>query len=96
MFVAIFIKAVNFDKYCNEHNLAAEMMDNKYDCLNKADALVVLTEWKEFRVPDFAEIVKRLNKPILFDGRNLYDTEQVLENGFTYFAVGKAIEPNRA
>lgn len=84
----------NFNEYCKKEGFAAEMQDNKYDCLNGSDALVVLTEWKEFRVPDFAEIHQRLDKPILFDGRNLYDTEQVLECGFTYFAVGKAIAPN--
>lgn len=84
----------NFETYCKEHNLNAELMDNKYDCLNDSDGLVVLTEWKEFRVPDFAEVHKRLKTPVLFDGRNLYDTEQVLEFGFKYFAVGKAIPSN--
>ncbi len=85
--------AVNFNEYCKEHQLSAEMLGSKYDCLDGSDALVVLTEWKEFRVPDFSEITKRLKAPVLFDGRNLYDTEQVLENGFTYYAVGKAITP---
>lgn len=82
---------VNFDNYCKEQKWNAQLMDNKYDCLNDSDALVVLTEWKEFRVPDFSEIHKRLKAPVLFDGRNLYDTEQVLDFGFEYFAVGKAI-----
>ena len=65
--------------------------DKKYDCLEGADALLVLTEWKEFRAPDFLEIKERLKQPILFDGRNLYNTKHVLKEGFTYYAVGKAI-----
>jgi UDPglucose 6-dehydrogenase len=53
--------------------------------------MMVLTEWKEFRAPDFEEIKKRLKTPTIFDGRNLYNTKHVLEDGFTYFAVGKRI-----
>jgi UDPglucose 6-dehydrogenase len=72
-------------------SLNATKIDSKYDCLDNSDALLVLTEWKEFRAPDFDEIKKRLKSPILFDGRNLYNTKHVLEQGFTYYAVGKAI-----
>lgn len=66
--------------------------DNKYDALNGADALITVTEWREFNTPDFAEIKKRLKKPVLFDGRNLYDTKKVLAEGFDYFAIGKFIK----
>jgi len=83
--------SVNFDKMCKTQKYNAKAFDNKYDCLNDADALMVLTEWKEFRAPDFEEIKKRLKAPVLFDGRNLYKTKHVLDDGFTYFAVGKAI-----
>ncbi len=83
--------ADNFEKVVKEHGWNATKVDSKYDCLNDADALVVLTEWKEFRVPDFEEIKKRLKQAKIFDGRNLYDTKKVLDLGFDYFAVGKAI-----
>lgn len=66
--------------------------DNKYDALNGSDALITVTEWREFNSPDFAEIKKRLKKPVLFDGRNLYDTKKMLAEGFDYFAIGKFIK----
>lgn len=66
--------------------------DEKYDALNGADALITVTEWREFNAPDFGEIKKRLKKPVLFDGRNLYDTKKVLAEGFEYYAIGKFIK----
>jgi UDPglucose 6-dehydrogenase len=83
--------ADNFEVMAKGKSLNATKIDSKYDCLDNSDALLVLTEWKEFRAPDFDEIKKRLKSPILFDGRNLYNTKHVLEQGFTYYAVGKAI-----
>ena len=65
--------------------------DNKYDALNGADALITVTEWREFTTPDFSEIKKRLAKPVIFDGRNLYDTKKVKAEGFEYYAIGKFI-----
>jgi UDPglucose 6-dehydrogenase len=82
----------NFEAYSKEHGFAATKAENKYDALNSADAMMVLTEWKEFRAPDFDEIKNRLNNPVIFDGRNLYNTKQVLKDGFTYYAVGKRIK----
>lgn len=62
---------------------------NSYECLTEANALLVLTEWNEFRRPDF-EIMKSLMKQqIIFDGRNLYDTNIVTKQGFKYFCIGK-------
>lgn len=81
----------NFETYSKENSLDAVKVDSKYECLNDADALMVLTEWKEFRAPDFTEIKNKLRTPVIFDGRNLYDTETVLEEGFSYYAVGKRI-----
>jgi UDPglucose 6-dehydrogenase len=54
-----------------------------------ADAVVVVTEWKEFRSPDFAGMKARLKSPVMFDGRNLYDPALVRGAGFTYFAIGR-------
>ena len=61
----------------------------KYDALKNADALILLTEWKEFRSPDFEEIKKELNSPVIFDGRNQYIAYNLEEQGFEYLRVGK-------
>ncbi|MBT4793421.1 MAG: UDP-glucose/GDP-mannose dehydrogenase family protein, partial [Halobacteriovoraceae bacterium] len=82
--------ADNFEKMVAANSYKATKVANKYDCLDNADALLVLTEWKEFRAPDFEEIKKRLNSPVLFDGRNLYHTKKVLKHDFKYYSVGKA------
>ncbi|MBS3917158.1 MAG: UDP-glucose/GDP-mannose dehydrogenase family protein [Sulfuritalea sp.] len=57
--------------------------------LDGADALVIVTEWKEFRSPDFAEMKRRLKAPLVFDGRNLYDPAQMRASGIRYFAIGR-------
>jgi UDPglucose 6-dehydrogenase len=54
-----------------------------------ADALVIVTEWQEFRSPDFDAIKKALKAPVIFDGRNLYDPEQMRKAGFSYYAIGR-------
>jgi UDPglucose 6-dehydrogenase len=54
-----------------------------------ADALVIVTEWKEFRSPDFDGLKGRLKQPVIFDGRNLYDPELVRSAGFEYFPIGR-------
>ena len=54
-----------------------------------ADALVVVTEWKEFRSPDFAEICAALRQPVVFDGRNLYEPALVRAAGLEYFSIGR-------
>lgn len=62
--------------------------DSKYAALTNADAMLLVTEWKEFRSPDFIEIKKLLTKPIIFDGRNQYDMEILHEYGFEYYQIG--------
>ncbi len=57
--------------------------------LDGADALVIVTEWKEFRSPDFDEMKRRLKAPLVFDGRNLYDPAQMRASGIRYFAIGR-------
>jgi UDPglucose 6-dehydrogenase len=59
------------------------------DTLEGADALVIVTEWKEFRSPDFDLIRKRLKHPVIFDGRNLYDPAFIRKQGITYYAIGR-------
>ncbi|MDE7310519.1 MAG: UDP-glucose/GDP-mannose dehydrogenase family protein [Eubacterium sp.] len=62
--------------------------DSKYTVLVDADALILVTEWKEFRQPDFEEIKKRLKTPVIFDGRNQYDSEALKRKGFEYYQIG--------
>ena len=62
--------------------------DNKYEALHEADALILITEWKEFRSPDFYEIKRLLREPVIFDGRNQYDARRVEEYGIAYYQIG--------
>nr|WP_298927230.1 UDP-glucose/GDP-mannose dehydrogenase family protein [uncultured Allomuricauda sp.] len=62
---------------------------SKYEAISNADAMILLTEWKEFRSPDFHEIKKQLTKPIIFDGRNQYNEALLSEMKFEYFQIGK-------
>ena len=64
-------------------------VDSKYDVLLNSDALVLLTEWKEFRSPDFGEIKSSLKESVIFDGRNIMDKDFLIQNGFKYFGIGK-------
>lgn len=59
-----------------------------YDTLNGADALLIVTEWPEFRVPDFDEINKRLKQKALFDGRNIFDPQDMKKLGYNYYCIG--------
>ena len=64
-------------------------VDTQDDALKDADALIIVTEWKEFRSPDFALIKSSLKAPFIFDGRNLYDPKAVRSLGFEYFPIGR-------
>ena len=64
-------------------------VDSKYDVLKDSDALVLLTEWKEFRSPDFEEMKTQLKTSVIFDGRNQYNTFSFEERGFEYYQIGK-------
>ena len=64
--------------------------ENQYDCLKDADALIIATEWNEFRTPNFLKIVTSLKNKVIFDGRNLFDTGAIKELGFYYESVGRA------
>ena len=63
-----------------------------YEALNDADALVINTEWSSFREPDFERIKSKMKKPLIFDGRNLYNPVKMVQLGIQYFFVGKKIE----
>ena len=59
------------------------------EILKDADALIIVTEWGEFRTPDFNKIKSVMKSPVIFDGRNIYDPKVLRENGFTYFGIGR-------
>ncbi|HEY8898172.1 MAG TPA: UDP-glucose/GDP-mannose dehydrogenase family protein [Niastella sp.] len=65
--------------------------ENQYDCLEGADALIIATEWNEFRTPNFLKIVTALKNKVIFDGRNLFEADAIKELGFYYESVGRAI-----
>ena len=65
------------------------LCEKSYDALAGADALAIVTEWNEFREPDFEKMRTLLRAPIVFDGRNLYSPEHMRELGFTYFSIGR-------
>lgn len=84
-------KAEEEAKICYlKDNANVEYCDSKYMVLVDSDALILVTEWKEFRQPDFIEIKKRLKNPIIFDGRNQYDMDSLCEKGFEYYQIGVA------
>jgi UDPglucose 6-dehydrogenase len=66
-----------------------DMCGNEYDVIAQADGLVIMTDWQEFRSPDFERFKKEMNRPTIFDGRNLYDPEYVRNQGIEYYGVGR-------
>jgi UDPglucose 6-dehydrogenase len=63
--------------------------DSSYEALTGADGLAIVTEWNEFREPDFARMRKLMRTPVIFDGRNLYAPDQMKAQGFTYYSIGR-------
>ena len=81
-------KAVHEAKVCYLKDVEVTYVESKYDALKRADALLLLTEWKEFRVPDFEEIGKLLKEKVIFDGRNQYNDFDLPSKGFEYIQIG--------
>ena len=82
-------KAVKEARECYlKGNENVSYVKSKYEALHDADALILVTEWKEFRSPDFYEIVRLLKTPVIFDGRNQYDGVRVKEYGIDYYQIG--------
>ncbi len=71
------------------HNPAIKYCDNKYEALKKADGLLIITEWKEFRMPDFTKMKNLLKESIIFDGRLMYSPEKMKEQEFLYYSIGR-------
>ena len=66
-------------------------MDNALDALKGADALIVVTEWKEFRAVDAQDLSERMASPVIFDGRNVYNPERMQDLGITYYSIGRRV-----
>jgi UDPglucose 6-dehydrogenase len=66
-----------------------KLTDNQYETLEGADALIICTEWNEFRTPDFEKMAAKLKSKIIFDGRNLYDINSMKDKGFYYESIGR-------
>lgn len=91
-------KARLFDPVAHENALRLygerpdlELAKDKYSALEGADALVLCTEWREFRAPDFREMAQRLRSKTIFDGRNLYAPERLRNEGWIYYSVGRPV-----
>jgi UDPglucose 6-dehydrogenase len=74
-------------------NQAVSTVDDLYNATDGADALVLVTEWKAFRSPDFDKLKQQLNTPLIFDGRNIYDPTQLRALGFDYYGIGRSNMP---
>jgi UDPglucose 6-dehydrogenase len=68
---------------------AVEYATDMYDAVLNADALLMLTEWKQFRLPSWGVVKKSMKTPLVIDGRNIYDVEEMGDNGFDYYCIGK-------
>ncbi len=67
---------------------SVEYATDMYDAVLDADALLLVTEWKQFRLPGWGVVKKSMNTPLIIDGRNIYDRRELLENGFEYYCIG--------
>lgn len=74
-------------------SVAIHFAANEYDALKDADALMLLTEWREFRLPDWEKVKKQMRRPLIFDGRNIYNAGELNDAGFEYYCIGvKAVK----
>ena len=64
---------------------------SKYEATKNADCLAIMTEWNEFRTPDFGELKQQLKDNVIFDGRNLYDLNIIEDAGLTYMSIGRSV-----
>ena len=81
------------DNAKRELDATVTMCEDEYDMLKGADALVIFTDWPIFRTPDFQAIAERMPVKLIFDGRNMYDPQQLAKRGFQYFCVGRPSYP---
>jgi len=68
------------------------LMKDEYEAAQKADALLIVTEWNEFREPNFEVVRNSMKNPVIFDGRNIYDPQKMAAHGFRYFSIGRPVK----
>ncbi len=78
------------ETFKKSYPLHINYVSSQYDALKNADALIIATEWNEFRTPNFEIIKASLKAPVVFDGRNVFDREQMQQEGFEYYSIGRA------
>lgn len=83
-------------KICQTQNLPVTFVESSYEALDGADALLIVTEWNEFRRPNFTKMTQQLSEPVIFDGRNLFEPAKMARLGFTYYSIGRAVSGNGA
>jgi len=76
------------ETYYLKDNINVSYAESKYDALKDADAVILVTEWQEFRSPDFDEVKRQLKAPLFFDGRNQFDKKRMAELGLKYYQIG--------
>lgn len=81
----------NIRKFYGDRNPKLHLVDDAYEALKGVDALLLATEWSEFRTPNFGAMKKVMKRPIVFDGRNTYDIEEMKEQGFYYVSIGREV-----
>ncbi len=81
-------KATETAKRVFEGNDGISFESSEYTALSNTDALILVTEWKEFQSPDFDEMKSRMKEPVIFDGRNQYNAQMLQTAGFTYYQIG--------
>ncbi len=79
------------ENVAKEYGDKIELVEKQYEAIENVDALAIITEWSVFRTPDFKRMQELLTNKVIFDGRNLYDTEQMREYGFYYESIGRSI-----
>ncbi|MBS2023818.1 MAG: UDP-glucose 6-dehydrogenase, partial [Deltaproteobacteria bacterium] len=80
---------VAMDAWKKQHGARATLVENPYAVLDGAEALFLVTEWNEFRTPDFERMKQAMAQPVLFDGRNVWNPARMREYGFTYYGIGR-------
>ena len=81
---------VAMEAYQKQHHNGVTLVENPYAAAEGAQALFLVTEWNEFRQPDFARLKSCMAAPVLFDGRNIWNPARMREQGFTYFGIGRS------
>ncbi|MCD8071642.1 MAG: UDP-glucose/GDP-mannose dehydrogenase family protein [Alistipes sp.] len=82
------VAAERFRQYTDVDPSRIAYTEDKYEAVADADALLMVTEWKEFRIPSWKVVRKMMKRPVVFDGRNIYDRRELAEHGFEYFCIG--------